>query len=268
MSALETVTDEVAATPGDDRRAREAIEAAPSPPADPRVVLITGAGSGLGRATAEVLAAAGMRIVAADLRADTAAATTARLDGAEALAIGLDVRDAASADAAVRAAVERFGRLDVLINNAGTDVTKVFDEMSADEWGRVLDVNLRGPMTMTQAALPALRRAGRGHVVNITSTAAKRAWTEATAYHASKWGLLGFSHSLHAEARRYGVKVTAVVCGGMRTPFILDRFPEVPLENLMDPHHAAATIRFVLGQPPEVVIPEVMVLPLNETSWP
>jgi NAD(P)-dependent dehydrogenase (short-subunit alcohol dehydrogenase family) len=184
------------------------------------------------------------------------------------LPVVLDVRSAESAAEAVAAGLRRFGRLDVLVNNAGTDVTKAFDEMTPDEWGRVLDVNLRGPMTMTQAALRALRSSGRGHVVNITSTAAKRAWTEATAYHASKWGLLGFSHSLHAEARRYGLKVTAVVCGGMRTPFILDRFPDVPLENLMEPRHVGATIRFVLDQPPEVVIPEVMVLPMRETSWP
>ncbi len=268
MTALETVTDEVVAGPTDARRATEAIEAVAPAAADPRVVLITGAGSGLGRATAEVLAAAGMRVVAADLRAETAHETVIGLEGDLSLAVTLDVRDAGSSEAAVRAAVDRFGRLDVLVNNAGTDVTKPFDEMTADEWGRVLDVNLRGPLTMTQAALPALRASGRGHVVNITSTAAKRAWTEATAYHASKWGLLGFSHSLHAEGRRYGVKVTAVVCGGMRTPFILDRFPDVPLENLMDPRHVATTIRFVLEQPPEVVIPEVMVLPIRETSWP
>jgi len=233
-----------------------------------RVYVVTGGGRGLGRATAEVLSAAGLRVVAADVREATAAESVEALDGAEALAVALDVRDEASAASLVDAAVERFGRLDVLVNNAGTDVTRAFDEMSPDEWSRVIDVNLRGPMNMTAAALPALRDSGRGHVVNIASTAAKRAWTEATAYHASKWGLLGFSHSLHAEARRYGVKVTAVVCGGMRTPFILDRFPDVPLENLMDPHRPAETIRFVLSQPPDVVIPEVMVLPMHETSWP
>ncbi|HET7028453.1 MAG TPA: SDR family oxidoreductase [Candidatus Limnocylindrales bacterium] len=268
MTALQTVTDAVVARPADDRRATDALERADRPGVDDRVVLITGSGSGLGRATANVLAAAGLRVVVADLRLDAARETAAALDPEQAIAVPLDVRDGASASSAVAAALDRFGRLDVLINNAGTDVTKAFDVMSADEWGRVIDVNLRGPMTMTQAALPALRDSGHGHVVNITSTAAKRAWTEATAYHASKWGLLGFSHALHAEARRYGVKVTAVVCGGMQTPFILDRFPDVPLENLMDPAHAARTIRFVLDQPPEVVIPEVMVLPLHETSWP
>jgi NAD(P)-dependent dehydrogenase (short-subunit alcohol dehydrogenase family) len=191
------------------------------------------------------------------------------VDGAaRSLAVTLDVRDPDSARAAVAAAVEQLGRLDVLVNNAGTDVTKDFAEMTPEEWRRVLEVNLHGPMLMSQAALPALRDSGRGQIVNIASTAAKRAWTEATPYHASKWGLLGFSHSLHAEARRYGVRVSAVVAGGMRTPFILERFPDTPLENLLDPRRVAETIRFVLERPQDTVIPEVMVLPIRETSWP
>src|SRR5947209_3750346 len=101
------------------------------------------------------------------------------------------------------------------------------DEIDPDAWDRVIDVNLRGPAVTTRAALPQLRASGRGHIINITSTAAKRAWPNASAYHASKWGLLGFSHAMHAEARAYGVKVTAVVCGGMRTPFLLDRFRDL-----------------------------------------
>jgi NAD(P)-dependent dehydrogenase (short-subunit alcohol dehydrogenase family) len=233
------------------------------------VALVTGAGSGLGRATARVLCEAGAAVVAADIRFDAAQATIDEVDGAaRSLAVTLDVRDPDSARAAVAAAVEQLGRLDVLVNNAGTDVTKDFAEMTPEEWRRVLEVNLHGPMLMSQAALPALRDSGRGQIVNIASTAAKRAWTEATAYHASKWGLLGFSHSLHAEARRYGVRVSAVVAGGMRTPFILERFPDTPLENLLDPRRVAETIRFVLERPQDTVIPEVMVLPIRETSWP
>jgi short-subunit dehydrogenase len=116
--------------------------------------------------------------------------------------------------------------------------------------------------------MPGMREARRGHVVNIVSTAAKRAWPNAAAYHASKWGLLGFTHALHTEARPHGVKVTAVVAGGMRTPFLLDRFPDIDVDTLQDPRNVAATVRFVLTQPPETVIPEVMVLPMRETSWP
>jgi NAD(P)-dependent dehydrogenase (short-subunit alcohol dehydrogenase family) len=234
-----------------------------------RVVLVTGAGSGLGEATSRVLARHGMAVVAADISEPGAERTAAAIldDGGDALAVPLDVRDPASAEAVVAAAIERFGRLDVLVNNAGTDVTAAFEEIDAAAWDRVLDVNLRGPVVMTRACLPALREAG-GDVVNITSTAAKRAWENASAYHASKWGLLGFSHALHSEARGYGVRVTAVVCGGMRTPFLLERFPDLDPAVLQDPATVAETIRFVLDLPRESVIAEVLVLPMRESSWP
>jgi short-subunit dehydrogenase len=109
---------------------------------------------------------------------------------------------------------------------------------------------------------------GGGNIVNIVSTAAKRAWANASAYHASKWGLLGLSHALHVEARPHKVKVTAVIAGGMRTPFLLDRFPDLDPGVLQDPRNVAETVKFVLMQPEETVIPEVMVLPMRETSWP
>jgi NADP-dependent 3-hydroxy acid dehydrogenase YdfG len=156
----------------------------------------------------------------------------------------------------------------VLVNNAGVDVTLPVDELTVEEWDRVLAVNLRGPFLMTKHVLPVLKEQRHGHIVNIVSTAAKRAWPNAAAYHASKWGLLGFSHAVHAEARPHGVKVTAVVAGGMRTAFLLDRFPDIDVGTLQDPRHVAETVRFVLTQPEETVIPEIMVLPMRETSWP
>jgi NAD(P)-dependent dehydrogenase (short-subunit alcohol dehydrogenase family) len=129
-------------------------------------------------------------------------------------------------------------------------------------------VNLRGPFLMAKTVLPLMREQGSGHIVNIVSTAAKRAWANAAAYHASKWGLLGLSHALHVEARPFGVKVSAVVAGGMRTPFLFDRFPDLDPGLLQDPRNVAETVRFVLTQPDETVIPEVMVIPMTETSWP
>ena len=235
-----------------------------------RVALITGAASGLGAATSEVLGLAGYRVVAADVAADGAATVADRIAevGGEAFAVPMDVSNDSSVEEAIAAAVERFGGLDVLINNAGVDRTAPFDELSMADWDRVIGVNLRGPVLVTRAALPVLRRSGRAHIVNVTSTAAKRAWENASAYHATKWGLLGLSHALHTEARRYGVKVTALVAGGMRTPFILERFPDVDPGTLQDPRNVADAIRFVLDTPAETVIPELMVLPMRETSWP
>lgn len=235
-----------------------------------RIALVTGAASGLGAATARLLAASGMRVVVADLAEPAARTVTDGIAavGGDARPVTLDVSDERSATAAVAATLDAFGGLDVLVNNAGTDVTKPLDAMTPDELERVLRVNLHGPALMTRAALPALRRSEAPHVVNITSTAAKRAWPEASAYHASKWGLLGLSHALHAELRPAGIKVTAVVAGGMRTPFILDRFPDVDPGVLQDPANVASAIRFVISLPAETVIPELMVLPMRETSWP
>jgi NAD(P)-dependent dehydrogenase (short-subunit alcohol dehydrogenase family) len=168
----------------------------------------------------------------------------------------------------VRKVLARYGRLDALVNNAGTDVTASFEELSVADWDRILSVNLRGPVLMSREVFPWMRRQGGGHIVNVASTAAKRAWSNASAYHASKWGLLGFSHALHVEGRPLGIKVTAVVAGGMQTPFLLDRFPDIDRTTLQDPATVAGTIRFVLSQPAQTVIPEVMVIPMRETSWP
>jgi len=235
-----------------------------------KVALVTGGAQGLGAAICHVLGAAGVVIVAADVQEGGAAETVRAIHaaGGEGMALRLDVTDASAAAAAVQHVIARYDRLDILINNAGLDVTLPVGDLSVADFDRVLAVNLRGPFLLAKAVFPVMQRCGGGHIVNITSTAAKRAWANATAYHASKWGLLGLSHALHVEGRACGIKVTAIVNGGMRTPFILDRFPDTPLENLQDPKNVAETIRFLLMQPDETVIPEVTVLPMRETSWP
>jgi NAD(P)-dependent dehydrogenase (short-subunit alcohol dehydrogenase family) len=237
---------------------------------DGKVALVTGGGRGLGEAICRALAGAGAVVVAGDVREDLAerAVGSIREDGGRAESLRLDVTDEAGAAAAIERIVARHGRLDVLVNNAGVDLTVSVDELSTADWDRILAVNLRGPFLMSKLALGPMRGQGRGHIVNIVSTAAKRAWANASAYHASKWGLLGLSHALHVEARPLNIKVTAVVAGGMRTPFLLDRFPDLDPAVLQDPANVAETVRFVLSQPDETVIPEVMVLPMRETSWP
>jgi NAD(P)-dependent dehydrogenase (short-subunit alcohol dehydrogenase family) len=235
-----------------------------------RVALVTGGGGGLGAALCRALGEAGALVIAGDVRLDAAEAVAGELRaaGGKAVAARVDVADARSADEAVREAAAQFGALDVLVNNAGTDLTAPFETLSPADWDRILGVNLRGPFLMARAAFPLMRARGRGHIVNIVSTAAKRAWANAAAYHASKWGLLGLSHALHVEGRPHGVKVTAVIAGGMRTPFLLDRFPDLDPGVLQDPAHVARAVRFVLGQPDETVVPEITVLPVRETSWP
>lgn len=235
-----------------------------------KTVLITGAASGLGAALARTLARAGADIVLADLNGPMAAQVAGSLRdmGARAHPLSVDVGDPADAERAVSEAIANFGRLDVLVNNAGTDKTLPIDELSPDQWRRVIDTNLNGPFHMARLAASHMRRAGGGHIINVASTAAKRAWPNASAYHASKWGLLGLSHALHAELREHNIKVTAVVAGGMRTPFLLDRFPDIDEGTLQEPANVAKAVLAVLLLPPGSVVAEITVLPLRESSWP
>lgn len=235
-----------------------------------KIVVVTGGGSGLGAAICRRLCDDGAEIIACDIQADAAegVAEELRAQGGRAHAFHLDVGDEEVVQETAQDLLDQFERVDVLINNAAIDVTKSFKDISVEEWDRVLNVNLRGAFLLSRLVYPWMLHEGSGHIVNIVSTAAKRAWTEASAYHASKWGLLGFSHALHAEARRHGVKVTAVVSGGMRTPFILDRFPDIDQSTLQDPANVAEVVRFALTLPAESVIPEVMIVPMKETSWP
>src|SRR4051812_19595255 len=158
-----------------------------------KVTLVTGGGQGLGEAICRTFAAAGMTVVAADVRPEAAENLVMQLrdGGVPGLALKLDVGDEAQAADAVKRVVDRFGRLDVLVNNAGTDKTLSVEELAFDDWDRVLRTNLRGPFVLSKTVFPVMRQQGGGHIVNIVSTAAKRAWANATAYHASKWGLLG-----------------------------------------------------------------------------
>ncbi|SRR5579883_823364 len=235
-----------------------------------KVALVTGGGRGLGEAICRMLGEAGAIPIVADIRAELAenVALEIQADGGKAKAWRLDICDDQQIEAMIAQIMVEFGRLDILVNNAGTDVTLPVDEMSIADWDRVMAVNLRAPFILSKHVLPILQQQGSGHIINVASTASKRVWANASAYHASKWGLLGLSHALHVEARPHGIKVTAVIAGGMQTPFILDRFPDTPLEKLQDPKNVADTIRYVLSQPATTVIPEVMVLPMQETSWP
>ena len=214
-----------------------------------KVAIVTGGAQGLGAATAHALSRRGVTVVCAHIDKAKAQHTvdSIKQDGCKGHAVELDVSDPHSVERAVQEVTDTFGRIDFLINNAGTDRTVPFEHLTVADWNRVLGVNLNGPFLMCKAVLPYLYEQRSGHIVNIASTASKRMWSNASAYHASKWGLLGLSHALFVEARQYKVKVSAIVAGGMQTGFILDRFPDTPLENLQDPANVAETIVFLLS---------------------
>ena len=233
-----------------------------------RVILVTGGGSGLGAAICRLLAAEGAKVAVVDIdeSASRAVADDIAQSGGTARAFVMDVADEEAIQNVLSQIVQELGLLDALVNNAGVDVTASIRDISTADWHRVIATNLSGPFMLTKHALEHMNHAP--HIVNIASTAARRAWPNASAYHASKWGLMGLTHALHAELRSSGIKVSAIVAGGMRTPFLLERFPDIDVDLLQDPENVARAVKFVLTQPPETVIPEVMVLPMKETSWP
>lgn len=255
-------------------------------PLSDKVVLVTGGGRGLGASICRALAREGARIAVLDVDKASAErlASDMRRENGRALPLACDVGDETQVRAAIDRVVEHFGRLDALVNNAGIDKTCSVDELACDEWERIIRTNLSGPFMLAKYAAERMRAQGNGQadghgngqvnghgngqIVNIASTAAKRAWANAAAYHASKWGLVGLSQALHVELRPLGIKVTTVIAGGMRTPFLLDRFPDLDPELLQDPDNVAETIRHLLTLPPETVVAEIMVLPMRETSWP
>lgn len=236
-----------------------------------KIAIVTGGSQGLGAAITEVLADAGVTVLIGDVQEQKAKEYAEKLnkDGKKVTALKLDVGTEESVQEMMNhIEKEHNGQLDILINNAGIDVTKPVEELTVQEFQRVVTVNLVGPFLMSKYAMELMKQNKKGHIVNIASTAAKRSWANASAYHASKWGLLGMSHGMYVEAREQNIKVSAVVAGGMRTPFILDRFPDTPLNKLQDPKNVAMTVKFVLQQPDESIIPEVMIVPLLESSWP
>jgi NAD(P)-dependent dehydrogenase (short-subunit alcohol dehydrogenase family) len=235
-----------------------------------KVILVTGAARGLGAAICRILSEEGVIIVATDVNAPLLEETVADIlaAGGKAASYAMNVTDENSVEATLQSVMEEHGRIDAVINNAGIDYTKSIEELSYDEWRQVIEVNLTGPFIVTKAVYPYMKKQGSGHIINITSTACKRAWPNASAYHASKWGLTGLSHAIHSEARKDKIKITALVAGGMQTPFLLDRFPDIDTNLLQNPENVAESIRYVLCQPSESVIPELMVIPMTETSWP
>ena len=241
-----------------------------------RTAMVTGAGRGLGAAVARTLAADGCCVALIDLNEEAIQSLSQELNGdamgddGRCLPLTVDVADENAVDRAVTHTLDRFGRLDFLVNCAGIDYTLPIDELTVAQWDRVIGVNLRGPFLTTRAVFPVMRCQQGGHIVNVASTAAVRAWPNASAYCAAKWGLVGFTRAVGTEGRAHNIRATTIIPGGMQTGFF-DR-PDLPIKpdpaNLNDPFNVARSIAFVLAQPPTSVIQEICLTPLTETSGP
>jgi NAD(P)-dependent dehydrogenase (short-subunit alcohol dehydrogenase family) len=187
---------------------------------DDRVALITGGASGIGAATADRLALDGVRLVLADIDSAGLDRSIERLGGADrALGVVTDVRAFADCERAVGAAVERFGRLDILVNSAGVWVEGPTDTMTEADWDRVIDVNLKGTFAMCRHAIPALEASG-GCIVNVSSDAGLWGNKGAAIYCASKGGVTVLSKALAVELADRGIRVNAVCPGDVDSPMI------------------------------------------------
>jgi NAD(P)-dependent dehydrogenase (short-subunit alcohol dehydrogenase family) len=186
---------------------------------DKKVWLITGAGRGLGMDLAKAALAAGHAVVATARKAENVTAALGEHD--DLLAVALDVTDPAAAVAAVQATIERFGRLDVVVNNAGSFQAGFFEEMTAEAFRSQIETTLFGPVNVTRAALPQLRAQRSGLVVTISSTAGIAAGGEfLTAYAASKFGVEGFMEALAPEVAPFGIRTMLIEPGFFRTELL------------------------------------------------
>jgi NAD(P)-dependent dehydrogenase (short-subunit alcohol dehydrogenase family) len=181
-----------------------------------KVWFITGTSKGFGRVWAEAALARGDR-VAATARDVTKLAPLVGRYGDQVAAIALDVTDKTAVDAAITEAHQRMGRLDVVVNNAGYGLFGTIEEVSEAEARAQIETNLFGALWVTQAALPIMRAQRSGHIIQVSSIGGVNAFPTVGLYHASKWGLEGFSQSLAAEVAGFGIKVTLVEPGGFAT---------------------------------------------------
>jgi NADP-dependent 3-hydroxy acid dehydrogenase YdfG len=241
-----------------------------------RKVLITGASSGIGEATAEAAVAEGAAVALGARRKDRLDELAGRINdgGGTAVAIEADIADEEQAKNLVETANAELGGLDCLVNNAGVMLLGPLQGADPAQWRQMLEVNCLGLLYCTHYALPLIRDGGGGDVVNVSSVAGRTAALGAGVYNMTKWGVVGFTEALRQEGLHIGVRVTCVEPGFVETelqghnehPMVLERIEKMR-ERIGTPlasEDIARTVVFIVGQPKHVNISEVMVRPTGE----
>ena len=221
-----------------------------------KVVVVTGAGRGMGAAMAERLAAEGARVAVTDIDGDSALTAAKALEGAA--GFRLDITDAAEVSARIAEITAALGPIDALVNNAGWDKLSPFLDTDEDLWDRVIDINLRGPIRMTKAVLPQMVERGGGRIVNISSDAGRVGSTGEAVYSACKAGIIGFTKTIAREVARQGITVNAICPGPTDTPLLQGMVGEheklieslkrgIPLGRLGQPEDLAGAVAFMVS---------------------
>ncbi|HSS72011.1 MAG TPA: SDR family oxidoreductase [Gaiellaceae bacterium] len=229
-----------------------------------RVAFVTGASGGIGAAVARSLVAAGAKVGLASRRGDDLGL------GDAAYGLACNVSDHEEVDASVAATVERFGRLDIVVANAGVGAYGPFLELKPEFLEEMIDVNLKGTLYTVRAALPHLLESDAADIVTLASEAGRRGLPYEAVYCASKFGQVGFTRALDHELREQGVRCTNVCPGGVATEFALEegrgRKPEV-MAGMMTAEDVAEIVMFVITRPRNHRILETAIRPMTETSW-
>lgn len=246
------------------------------PDLDGQLAIVTGASSGLGRATALRLASLGARVALLARSKTDLDSVAAQITAAGGLAsvMAIDLADAATVAAAAKRLVSNTAPPRVLVNAAGTDVPGPAEGLSLQDWERVVTVNLTAPFLLSRAALPRMRAAGGGTIVNVSSVAGRRGWANASAYCATKFGLTGLTQALAAEGAPHGVRVVSLYPGAMATHWGTwssaerDRPTESAPEDALPPADVADYIAWLVRAPTHLVVTEAVVAPIRERGWP
>lgn len=223
-----------------------------------KVVVIVGATGGIGSALTEKLTPTGAKLVLAGRNTDK---LTDLLAGEEILAIPTDITDPEQVDNLFSKTIDRFGRVDVLVNAAGAGVMKQYNKLTPEDLNFMLDVNLKGSFYTTQAAAKAMKENRSGHICNVVGILGKHPMTMASAYCAAKYGVVGFSKCMADELKRYGIKITLFYFGGVDTPFWDNVSLKVDRKKMLSPQTAVDAIWFALNAEPQAIPMEINIQP-------
>lgn len=230
---------------------------------DHPVAIVTGAGRGIGRALAVALGQDGYRIVLIARSREQLESVAREISqcgpaAPEPSVYALDIADQQAARRTAESIVERFARVDVLVNNAGQWASGILD-VSAERFQRLLAVNVAGALTLIQAVVPTMKKQGRGHIFNVASRAGKVGFPEEGAYCASKFALVGLGEALHKELAEQGIKVTSLCPAWVDTDMAQQAGTPLPSEEMIQPDDLVRTVRWLLTLSPAACVREVLI---------